>query len=300
MDNNYKIALLIDAENVPPNKIPLVMKEMAKYGIAITSRFYGDITNLSKEWAKIAADFSIRPVHQYNVATRKNAADMAMGLDALDIMNQGLVNLFMIVTSDADFTPLIIKLRERGAIVIGVGEKKASRAFVNSCNEFKYFDYLGDDEDKLLDNDNTKEIAPVIRGIVVENGSGGKILLAQLGNLLLNLHSDFDARKYGAKNLSNLIVAMKEFKLVEENDKLYVEIIESISKEEIAKYIVNKLSRSKNPIGLPELKKDLQKKFASFKIEDYGYSKFGKFIDSLPKLETINNTVIISKKEKGE
>lgn len=300
MDNNYKIALLIDAENVPPVKIPLVMKEMAKYGIAITSRFYGDITNISKEWAKIAADFSIRPIHQYNVATRKNAADMAMGLDALDIMNQGLVNMFMVVTSDADFTPLIIKLRERGALVIGIGDKKASRAFVNSCNEFKYFDYLGDDEDKLSDNDNTKEISPIIRSIIVENGSKGKIMLSNLGNLLLNMHSDFDPRKYGAKNLSNLIVAMKDLRLIEENDKLYVTIVEGISKDDIAAFIMNKLEKAQKPIALPELKQDLQKKFPSFKIQDYGYNKFGKFIDSLPNLETVKNTVSISKKNKGE
>ncbi len=146
MENNNRIALLIDAENVPVTRMPAVIKEMAKYGTAITSRFYADVKAVGEDWRRISSEFAIRPVHQYNVAYGKNAADMAMSLDALEIMNEGLVNMFILVTSDSDFTPLAIRLREKGAIVVGIGDQKASKAFVSSCNEFKYFDYLVEGE----------------------------------------------------------------------------------------------------------------------------------------------------------
>ncbi|NBL01119.1 MAG: NYN domain-containing protein, partial [Erysipelotrichia bacterium] len=120
MDNNgYKIALMIDSENVSPKYIKPVMNEIAKYGKIVIARFYGDINNLSKEWHKTATDHAIKPVHQYNVAIGKNAADMAMALDAQEMMYQEKVNAFFLVTSDSDFTPLAVKLREGGMHVIG-------------------------------------------------------------------------------------------------------------------------------------------------------------------------------------
>ncbi|HOJ44875.1 MAG TPA: NYN domain-containing protein [Bacilli bacterium] len=300
MDNtNYKIALLIDAENVPVNRMSAVIKEMAKYGRAITSRFYADIKAVGEDWRRISSEYAIRPVHQYNVAVKKNAADMAMSLDALEIMNEGLVNMFILVTSDSDFTPLVIKLREKGAFVIGIGDQKASKAFVSSCNEFKYFNYLVDEKKNNGDTDDdtieTKELANTIKSLIIESGTDGRILLSQLGILLTNLQSDFDPRRYGARNLSKLVSAIKTLALVKEKDQHYVKLIESGTDQDIAGFIIKKIkARPTKRIALPEIIKMLKAQFKDFDYENYGYSKFGKFIDSLNGLDVDNNAVVLS------
>ena len=93
--DNYKIGLMIDSENVSHKYIKSVMNEISKYGKIVIARFYGDINNLSKDWHKTAQDYAIKPVHQYNVASGKNAADMAMALDAQEMMYQEKVNLLV-------------------------------------------------------------------------------------------------------------------------------------------------------------------------------------------------------------
>ncbi len=300
MENtNNRIALLIDAENVPVNRMAAVIKEMAKYGTAITSRFYADIKAIGDDWRRISSEFAIRPVHQYNVAVKKNAADMAMSLDALEIMNEGLVNMFIIVTSDSDFTPLVIKLREKGAFVIGIGDQKASKAFVSSCNEFKYFDYLIDGEKS--EDVETTDLASTIRSLIIESGTDGKILLSHLGILLTNLQSDFDPRRYGARSLSKLISAIKSLDITYEKEQPYVKIVESRRDREIAEYIIGKITTSKTKrITLPEMKKLLEQKFSDFDVEDFGFSKFGKFIDSLEGVDVDKNAVILAKKDENE
>lgn len=298
-NNNYKIALLIDAENIPLSLIGAVIKEMAKYGRAITSRFYADINEISDEWHKISSENAIRPVHQYNVASKKNAADMAMSLDALEIMNEGLVNMFILVTSDSDFTPLVFKLREKGAFVIGVGERKASKAFVSSCNEFKYFDYLvnenktnGDDESEGKE---FEQLSNTIRSLIIESGSEGKILLSQLGILLTNIQSDFDPRRYGAKNLSKLVSTIKTLVLVKEKDQHYVKLADNKPDQDIAGFIIEKINARRNKrIPLPEIMKLIKSEYKDFDYENYGFNKFGKFIDSLNGLDVDNNAVVLA------
>ncbi|MBE0700900.1 MAG: NYN domain-containing protein, partial [Acholeplasmataceae bacterium] len=186
---DYKIALMVDSENVSAKYIKSVMNEIAKYGKIVISRFYGDLNKLSKEWHQTALDYAIKPMHQYNVASGKNAADMAMALDAQEMMYQEKVNTFFIVTSDSDFTPLAMKLKEGGMHVIGVGtEKKVTSAFKSACNEFKYFEYLSEDDEESLTsspNDNS-EIENTIKDIIVENGVDNKIQLSRLGDILVN------------------------------------------------------------------------------------------------------------------
>ena len=223
---DYKIALMIDSENVSHKYIKSVMNEIAKYGKIVIARFYGDIYNLSKEWHKTAQDYAIKPVHQYNVAIGKNAADMAMALDAQEMMYQEKVNTFFLVTSDSDFTPLAMKLKEGGMHVIGVGnEKKVTAAFRSACNEFKYFEYL-DDEDTNDKEDNSviesQEIGNSIKSIIIENGVDNKIQLSRLGDILVNRFSDFDSRKYGAKSLSSLVTTISGLSISLEKTTTYV------------------------------------------------------------------------------
>src|SRR5690554_586815 len=110
---NSRVALLIDSENVSDIYIEDIMKEIPKYGKLVIARFYGDINKISKSWQDKAVDFAIKPYHQYNTASGKNAADMDMALDALSIKYDDKADIFFIVSSDSDFTPLAVRLKEQ-------------------------------------------------------------------------------------------------------------------------------------------------------------------------------------------
>jgi uncharacterized protein (TIGR00288 family) len=294
---DYKIALMIDSENVSPKYIKSVMNEIAKYGKIVIARFYGDLNNLSKEWHITAQDFAIKPMHQYNVASGKNAADMALALDAQEMMYQQKVNTFFLVTSDSDFTPLAIKLKEGGMHVVGVGnEKKVSNAFKTACNEFKYFEYL-DDEDEAngIDEDVTlknSEIESIIKDIIVENGVGNKLQLSRIGDILVNRFSDFDARKYGAKSLSSLVSSIKGLEITQEKTTAYVNLLSDFDFAKIKEAIFEIIAKKRNKeMILTKLKQELEKRFDDFKYNTFGYTKFSHFIASIEGLSVKANTV---------
>ncbi|HAX02378.1 MAG: hypothetical protein A2Y45_03690 [Tenericutes bacterium GWC2_34_14] len=285
----YKIALLIDSENVSPKYIKSVMNEIAKYGRIVIARFYGDINNLSKDWHRTAQDHAIKPVHQYNVAIGKNAADMAMALDAQEMMYQEKVNAFFLVTSDSDFTPLAVKLREGGMHVVGIGSlKTTTQAFKSACNEFRYFEYLNDDEDeeevvpKNVEADKA-EIDRTIKGIIIENGVDNRIQLSRLGDILVNRFSDFDPRKYGHKSLSSLASTIQGVMLNQEKTTTYVSLKPSMQKEEIMNEIVEIIQTNKSKeMMLTKIKQELEKRHPSFNYAELGFTRFSKLVSSIP------------------
>jgi len=290
----YKIALLIDSENVSHKYVKSVINEIAKYGRIVIARFYGNIQMLSGEWHQTALNFAIKPMHQYFVASAKNAADMAMALDAQEIMYQEKVNTFFLVTSDSDFTPLAIKLKEGGMYVIGVGnEKKVTQAFKSACNEFKYFEYLEDEES--TPNGQTVDIEQAIKDIIIESGVKNQLPLSQLGNILKNRFSDFDTRKYGFKSLSGLVSSIKGLKTFDQD--MYVEYKTKLSLEEIQTEIVNMITSTKShEMTLTKLKTELEKSIPSFSYKAFGFSQFSKFIASIKGLTITKNQVKLTKK----
>ena len=292
----YKIALLIDSENVSPKYIKSVMNEIAKYGKIVIARFYGDINNLSKEWHRTAQDNAIKPVHQYNVATGKNAADMAMALDAQEMMYQQKVNAFFLVTSDSDFTPLAVKLREGGMHVIGIGSiKTTTQAFKSACNEFKYFEYLDDEDDeeevapKLVEADK-EEIERTIKGIIIENGIENRIQLSRLGDILVNRFSDFDPRKYGHKTLSNLVSTISGVVTSQEKTTTYVSLMSTMQKEDIMQAIVEIIKTNKSgEMMLTKIKQELERRYPSFNYAELGFTRFSKLVSSIPNVVVNKN-----------
>ena len=142
-----RIAVLIDAENVSSKYIKLILDETSNYGTATYKRLYGDFQIASvKTWMKNMQEYAITPVFQYNYTHGKNASDSALIIDAMDILYSGNVDGFCIVTSDSDFTKLVLRLRESGMTVIGMGEQKTPTALVSACETFKFLDILYDEE----------------------------------------------------------------------------------------------------------------------------------------------------------
>ena len=147
MASDNRFAVLIDADNVSVKYIKIILDEISKDGIATYKRIYGDWTNPSLiSWKSTLLDNSIIPVQQYSYTTGKNSTDSAMIIDAMDILYSGNVDGFCIVTSDSDFTKLVLRLRESGMTVIGMGERKTPNAFVSACETFKFLDILLNDE----------------------------------------------------------------------------------------------------------------------------------------------------------
>src|SRR5258706_4107281 len=140
---DIRIAVLIDADNVPSANIKAMLEEIAKYGTPTFKRIYGDWTtpNLAG-WKKVLLENAITPIQQYGYTTGKNATDSAMIIDAMDILYSDKVDAFSIVSSDSDFTRLATRLREAGMKVIGIGEKKTLAPFITACDKFIYLEIL--------------------------------------------------------------------------------------------------------------------------------------------------------------
>lgn len=276
---DYKIALLIDSENVSYKYIDYVVNEIAKYGKLVIARFYGDVNAISKEWRQKAQDYAIKPVHQYNYATGKNGSDMEMSLDALEIKYQNRADAFFLVTSDSDFTPLAIKLKELGAIVIGVGdENKTTKAFKSACSEFKYFQYLEQDDDGIEKTEDNN-IKTIIQNIIIENGEDKVLLLSRLGDIMVNQMSDFDPRKYGSPSLLQLVKKLG-FNTYTKNTTTYVEFKTDTSLESIQKHISDFIGKKKQAM-IAQLSESLIKTYPDFNPKNYGFSKLSLLLKSL-------------------
>lgn len=138
-----RIALLIDSDNVSAKHIGGILAELARHGTTSVRRMYGDFTtdNL-RGWKTAANKYSIQPMQQYSYTVHKNATDSALIIDAMDLLHQGHLDAFAIVSSDSDFTRLAARLRESGATVFGFGARTTPNPFVRACDEFTFLDVL--------------------------------------------------------------------------------------------------------------------------------------------------------------
>src|SRR6476659_1837080 len=142
-DKEIRLAVLIDAENIPYHSVKDMLEEVAKYGTPTFKRIYGDWTKPHiSGWKTILLEHAITPVQQYSYTQGKNATDSAMIIDAMDILYSGRVEGFCIVSSDSDFTRIATRLREAGMKVIGIGEKKTPTTFISACDKVIYLEIL--------------------------------------------------------------------------------------------------------------------------------------------------------------
>ena len=144
IDNQPRIALLIDADNSPASKIDVILAELAKIGVSNIRRAYGNWKKDGlKGWEAVLHEYAIRPIQQFDYSKGKNATDMGMVIDAMDLLYTDRPEAFGIVSSDSDFTPLVMHLKAKGAQVFGFGAKKTPMPFVNACSRFLYLENLG-------------------------------------------------------------------------------------------------------------------------------------------------------------
>lgn len=223
--DELKLAVLIDADNASQHDLEVVLSEVATYGTPTVKRAYGDWSKLTG-WKDVLLDNGAVPVQQYAYTTGKNATDAAMIIDAMDFLHGGRVGGFVLVSSDSDFTPLAIRLRESGLKVYGVGEQKTPKAFVKACDKFTYVENLRKQiqssvsEGDLVAKQNASrkepppELVEFIAGCIAEaSKDDGLCNLSSLGSLLNKKRSDFDTRSYGHAKLASLLKTIRRFEM---------------------------------------------------------------------------------------
>src|SRR2546427_11321089 len=251
IDKQARIALLIDADNSPASKIDVILAELAKIGVTNSRRAYGNWKKDGlKGWEAVLHEYAIRPVQQFDYSKGKNATDMVMVIDAMDLLYTDEPEAFGIVSSDADFTPLVMHLKAKGAQVFGFGAKKTPMPFVNACSRFLYLENLGaaaaveETEKRALPKPDGRrkprsaakteaaasdEAAPLKQDTAalkqdarlvsllrnaVESAAGedGWSPLGSVGQQIGN-QASFDPRNYGYRKLLDLIEATQLFEL---------------------------------------------------------------------------------------
>lgn len=233
---NTKLAVLIDADNAPADIIDRLLEEIAKYGIASVKRIYGDWSHGLSKWKAALLPHAIIPVQQFAYTKGKNATDMALVIDAMDLLYSGNFDGFCIVSSDSDFTRLASRLRESGRTVYGFGEKKTPEAFRKACDKFVYTEIFRPNKTQSKarndgknngDADNAAEPAAdaltLIKRAVRENADDlGWANLGPIGSYINKTNPDFDSRLYGYGKLSELIKSFDIFEHRTDNNQLQV------------------------------------------------------------------------------
>lgn len=228
MESDFKLAVLIDGDNIPSAYVKEMLEEIAKYGNPTIKRIYGDWTRptLSK-WKNVLLENAINPIQQYGYTQGKNATDSAMIIDAMDILYGGSVNGFCLVSSDSDFTKLATRLREAGMKVFGIGEKKTPEPFIVACDKFIYLEILKSDTketentattNKKQKKDEVDKITPKVVRLISSTISDladddGWAFMGDVGSLLQKRQPNFDSRNYGFEKLTPLINSIGKFEI---------------------------------------------------------------------------------------
>ena len=254
------IVMLIDADNTRPGRLEAIIREISANGRIVVKRAYGNWKKENlKNWEDELKRLAINAIQQFDYVAGKNATDMAMVIDAMDLLYRNIYDAFVIVASDSDYTPLAIKLHESGVYVMGVGEKKTPEAFRNACDEFIYLENLDMDSDKKAPDIPSLEAAAdeSIPQVSVSSSSGhsaaakeGQAPSVRSGSDLKEIHSllkiaynkyqdeeglakvsaagsfirrakpDFDSRTYGYVKFSQLIEAFpKKYEVIKQKGK---------------------------------------------------------------------------------
>lgn len=218
-----KIAMLIDGDNAQAGLLTQMLVETGRHGQVTVRRIYGDWTTTSMNSWKDTLNFhAFQPIQQFRYTVGKNATDSAMIIDAMDILHSNVVDGFCLVSSDSDYTRLATRIRETGIFVMGIGEKKTPKPFVNACDLFVYTENLVSVKKqntqqraqksgaKKKDDADSNPIPLLTQAFEMAVQQDGWASLATMGNALYQLDPAFDPRTYGHKQLSKMITKFKD------------------------------------------------------------------------------------------
>jgi uncharacterized LabA/DUF88 family protein len=236
-----KLAVLIDADNVPYKNVKEMLEEISRNGTPTIKRIYADWTKPNASgWKNVLLENAITPIQQYSYTTGKNSSDSALIIDAMDILYSEKVNGFCIVSSDSDFTRLATRLREAGMMVMGFGEKKTPKPFISACDKFIYLEILKNTEDSESPNNveetenvaakktekpkrkkeplskvDSRTIKLITESVNDLGDEDGWTFLGNLGSFIIKKKPDFDPRNFGFAKLLPLIKSIGKIEIDE-------------------------------------------------------------------------------------
>lgn len=222
-----KIAILIDGDNAQSSLLPEMLVEAGKHGQVTVRRIYGDwTTNNMNSWKDVLNYHAFQPIQQFRYTVGKNATDSAMIIDAMDILHSRVVEGFCLVSSDSDYTRLATRIRETGIFVMGIGEKKTPKAFVNACDVFVFTENLAAEKKAVKqrqaqvkkttgrkheeDKDELDPMPVLSQAFEMSVGQDGWAPLASMGQAIYQVDPSFDPRTYGHKQLSRMFAKLKD------------------------------------------------------------------------------------------
>ena len=223
-----KIAILIDGDNAQSSLLQEMLVEAGKHGQITVRRIYGDWTTTNmKSWKDTLNYHAFQPIQQFRYTVGKNATDSAMIIDAMDILHSRVVEGFCLVSSDSDYTRLATRIRESGIFVMGIGEKKTPKAFVNACDVFVFTENLATAKKTVqtkqtrtskkstkskdeTDKDDLDPMPILSQAFEMSEGQDGWAPLATMGQAVYQVDPSFDPRTYGHKQLSRMIAKLKD------------------------------------------------------------------------------------------
>ena len=304
-NRDINIALLIDADNIAARYTESILSELSRYGKITVRRMYGDWSQSRlRRWLSVASRYSLTPVMQPNNTPGKNASDIGLIIDAMDLLYTGEVEGFCIVSSDGDFKNLATRIRESGKIVIGMGEKKTPESFRASCERFVFLDVLKnalDDDDPavrpddayeeglvpLSDSDHTEPVTKqalenAIINMITDNAATGKETgLGEIGSRLEKIYPDFDIRNYNYSKLSAFLKDFDSLSVTTRNKAAWVSLKGS-SVKDVEAQIADIFAKNKvSVMNIGRLKDELQKVNPALNatIKLSGVTKFSVFLE---------------------
>jgi uncharacterized protein (TIGR00288 family) len=308
-----KLALLIDAENTSSKYIDAIISELKKYGVITYQRMYGDFTSPAlADWHRKALNHAIVPIQQPRYSSGKNASDIMLVIDAMDILYQDKTDGFCIVTSDSDFTRLVNRLREEGMMVIGMGKSDASKTFIAACNEYKFLDKIIDEDVKEVtkeegkgkgrsqsNNDKNNSITPVgdiksaINELIQQSENDGEhaLNLGSLKSNLQRLYPDFDERNYGYSSMRKFITEATKFETMQRGSTIYVMRDSehgNHTEDQVRRFV---LTAAENEVEMGVLGRMICEHFPDFKYKDLGYSRLSQYVRGIKEVKIDNNVV---------
>ena len=326
-NEKMQFAVLIDADNISSKYAVTIFEELEKYGVTSYRRIYGNWSK-GNGWSEgMLLEYSIMPVQQFSYTTGKNATDMAMVIDAMDILYKNKVQGFCLVTSDSDFTRLAMRLREENMFVLGMGESKTPVALTRACNKFIHLNLVAEQnleermpaeergsagEKRFRTGDGSaaadaeaaeeqkvtslSEVRQVMLALINENG-GKHVDLAQLGNRLNDKFTDFDVRNYGYSKLSTMIdQELTDLHVKKMSNQYYVERRSTLTKEELEQEICRMIEKNGGMVeNLASLNDELHKKYKQLDFKQFGYSRISSFLRSLNSVTVHENEVYLKK-----
>ena len=222
-------AVLIDADNIPAKYAGAILKEITSFGEPALRRVYGDWSSSRlNNWSKVVHELGLVAHQETANTTGKNASDIGLVIDAMDILHSGRFDGFVLVSSDSDFTSLANRVREQGLDVIGVGEAKTPESLRNVCNRFILLENIVDAPAPAAKGkasgkkDPTKAIPLIVRAMEKINSVDDWYTLGQLGQYITRDNPDFDPRTYGKRKLSDLISGLSRFETKKIGTQLHV------------------------------------------------------------------------------